>query len=112
MFPLLLANQLGDYIVGTALETMETEKLVEEFEHIIIDDVYSKDVPVEKVAENLQQFMESKGTKINSVVVDVVYTNNETAMQNQQIWINAGSLGEARKKVQVVSPAFKYCGEI
>ncbi|KAF9474652.1 hypothetical protein BDN70DRAFT_884582 [Pholiota conissans] len=102
MFPLLLANQLGDYIIGTALETMETEKLVEEFEHIIIDDVYSKDMPVEKVAENLQQFMESKGTKINSVVVDDVYTKNETAMQNQQIWSNAGSLGEARKKVQVV----------
>jgi hypothetical protein len=32
MFPLLMADKLGDFIVGTAIETIETEKLVSEFE--------------------------------------------------------------------------------
>jgi len=32
MFLLLMADRLGDFIVGTAMETIETEKLISEFE--------------------------------------------------------------------------------
>ncbi|KAF8192923.1 elongation factor-2 kinase [Pholiota molesta] len=103
VFPLLLANQLGDFIVGTALETIETEKLIEEFEQVIIDDVYSNAMPVEKVADNLQQFMQAKGKKINSVVMEDVYVKSEAAMGNQRAWSSASTLAAARGKVQVIA---------
>lgn len=45
MFPLLIANKLGDF-VGTALETIDPEKLNKEFEQEIVKDVYENDTSV------------------------------------------------------------------
>lgn len=60
-------------------------------------------MPVEKVAENLQQFMQAKGKKINSVVMEDVYVKSEAAMDNQRAWGSASTLAGARGKVQAVS---------
>jgi hypothetical protein len=61
MFPLLMADKLGDFIVGTAVETIETEKLISEFEEVIINDVYENDKPVDSVVNNLQEYIQAKG---------------------------------------------------
>jgi hypothetical protein len=70
MFPLLMANKLGDFIVGTALETIDTEKLIEEFEREIVKEVYENDTPVRQVVSNFQEYIQSNGTRMNRVVMD------------------------------------------
>lgn len=103
MFPLLMADKLGDFIVGTALETIETEKLVSQFEQVIVDDVYDRDKPVESVVTNLQEYIKSKGIKVNTVVVEDVYTSSKKAAQNVHAWAMSPTIASARREVQKVS---------
>jgi hypothetical protein len=51
MFLLMMADKLGDDIFGTAIETIETEKL---FENVIVDDVYGAGNSIDKVTNDLQ----------------------------------------------------------
>ena len=103
MFPLLMANKLGDFIVGTAVETIETEKLISEFEQVIVDDVYENDKPVESVVDNLQEYIKAKGIQMNTVVMEDVYADSEVARNNVATWITAKNLGAASSKVAGVS---------
>ncbi|KJA21448.1 hypothetical protein HYPSUDRAFT_88064 [Hypholoma sublateritium FD-334 SS-4] len=103
VFPLLMADKLGDYIVGTAVEAIDTEKLIGEFEKVIVDDVYSNAVPVEKVAENLQQYMKEKGRKINTIAVEDIYVPIAAAETNRMLWGKASKLSDAKGSMQPVS---------
>jgi hypothetical protein len=103
MLPLLMAARLGDFIVGTAVETIETEKLISEFEQVIIDDVYENDKPVESVVDNLQEYIEAKGIQMNTVVMGEVYADNEVARNNVTTWLTAKNLGAASSKVANVN---------
>jgi hypothetical protein len=47
----MMADKLGDDIFGTAIETIETEKL---FENVIVDDVYGAGNSIDKVTNDLQ----------------------------------------------------------
>ena len=103
MFPLLMADKLGDYIVGTAIETIETEKLIGEFEQVILNDVYTNAKPLADVAQNLQAFMQERGVKINTIEVENVYNDTPATRQNVAYWGAAENLSKARKKVVPVS---------
>lgn len=98
-----MADKLGDYIVGSAVETIETEKLIHEFEQVIVDDVYNKDKSVDTVASNLQEYIKSKGIKMNTVVVEDVYNHCPTAMSNVAAWAGSKSVGVARETVKEAS---------
>lgn len=98
-----MADKLGDYIVGTAVEAIDTEKLIGEFEKVIVDDVYTNAVPVEKVAENLQQYMNEKGRKINTIAVEDIYVPYAAAERNRMMWGKASKLSDARGSMQPVS---------
>ncbi|KAF9474650.1 hypothetical protein BDN70DRAFT_815288 [Pholiota conissans] len=102
ILPLLLAAQLGDYIIGTALEAMEIEKLVEQFQQSIYNDVYAKSMPVDKVVENLHEYMKANGTKIDTVIVEEVYSKTDASIQNQEEWMKAPKIAEGRGKVKQV----------
>jgi hypothetical protein len=102
MFPLLMADELGDYIVGTAIETIETEKLIGEFEQVILDDVYTKAVPMDDVAQNLQAFLQQRGVKIKTIEVENVYNETETTRENVAQWRGSQKLDQARGKVSPV----------
>ncbi|KJA21808.1 hypothetical protein HYPSUDRAFT_202713 [Hypholoma sublateritium FD-334 SS-4] len=103
VFPLLMADRLGDYIVGTAVEAIDTEKLIGEFEKVIVNDVYANAVPVERVAENLQQYMNEKGRKINTFAVEDIYVPYAAAERNRMMWERAGKLSDARGSMQPIS---------
>ena len=111
MFPLLMADKLGDFIVGTALETIETEKLVSQFEQVILDDVYDQDKPVDSVITNLQEYIKSKGIKVNTVVVDDVYTSSRKAAENVHTWTMSPTILSARREVQKVRFLIVVCAQ-
>ncbi|KAJ3499131.1 hypothetical protein NLJ89_g10132 [Agrocybe chaxingu] len=104
IFPLTMADKLGDYIVGTAIETIETENLIGEFEKVIVDEVFAKDAPVESVVDNLQEFMKSRGVQINSVTVEGGYAETETFKKKVNIWHNSKTVGAARTEVKSLAP--------
>ncbi|KAH6874231.1 hypothetical protein BKA70DRAFT_1129244, partial [Coprinopsis sp. MPI-PUGE-AT-0042] len=54
MLPLLNASQLGDYIIGSVLETLETEELLAQFQKVILEDVYGQGKTLEEVIERVQ----------------------------------------------------------
>jgi Mg-chelatase subunit ChlD len=103
MFPLLMAEKLGEYIVGTAVETIETEKLIGEFEHIIVNDVYDKDTPIEVVTENLREKMKERGAKINTMNIENVYNDSEESRKNVAMWQVSADIQSARKKTKKLS---------
>lgn len=53
LLPLRMADKLGDYIVGTAIETIETEDLISQFKNVIVDEVYNNEEKVDDVVDNL-----------------------------------------------------------
>lgn len=89
MVPLLNAAQLGDYIVGSALETMETEALINQYENIILEDVYGQGKGVEEVTEKVQEQIDKKKTEINTLNVEDVYEPSEAADRNTKVWMDA-----------------------
>ena len=97
-----MADKLGDYIVGTAIETIETEKLIKEFEHIIIEDVYGAETPIIKVTNNLQETLHQKGSKINTMAIDSVYTDTAESRANTRIWYLSKNIADARQHVSLV----------
>lgn len=102
VLPLMMADKLGDYIVGTVVETVETERLIEEFEKVILDDVYNKSQPMEAVAQNLQQFIADRGVQITTMNVEDIYNRSDVSRQNQSAWTGAATIGSARAQVKPV----------
>jgi hypothetical protein len=99
MFPLLMADKLGDYIVGTAVETIETEKLIAEFEQVIVNDVYTNAKPIDDVAQNLQTFMQERGVKINTIEVGNIYNETAETKKNVANWRAGENLSKAKAKI-------------
>lgn len=108
MFPLLMADRLGDFIVGTAVETIETERLISEFEEVIITDVYENDKPVDSVVNNLQDYIQSKGIQLNTVVMEDVYADSEVASRNVSAWLSAKNIAAASSSIATVSHSSQY----
>jgi len=101
IFSLLMADKLGDYIVGTAVETIETEKLIKEFEDVIVDDVYSADTPIDRVTSGLQEKLNQKGFRINTMAVDNIYNETSVTKANTNIWHSAKNIADARRHVSI-----------
>ena len=98
-----MADKLGDFIVGTALETIETEKLIKEFEQVIVKDVYENNTPVHKVVHDLQGYIQSKGIQMNRVVVGNVYQPSSMAERNVTTWLTSKNVESGRSSVTPVS---------
>lgn len=106
IFSLLMANKLGDYIVGTAVETIETEKLIKEFEKVIVDDVYGAGTPIDKVTSDLQEKLHQKGSKINTMAVDNIYNETPVTKANTNIWYSAKNITDACRLITPVRVLF------
>jgi len=102
IFSLMMADKLGDYIVGTAVETIETEKLIKEFEHIIVDDVYGGATPFYQVTNNLQETLQKKGSQINTMAVDNIYNETAETRANTNIWHSSKNIADARQNLSQV----------
>ncbi|EAU86957.1 elongation factor-2 kinase [Coprinopsis cinerea okayama7 len=103
MVPLVHAEQLGDYIVGSAIETLETEHLIGQFEKVILEDVYGQGKSVEEVMESVQNELNKRNVQLNTLSVEDIYKPSEVAEKNVSTWAQAFSLSTARENVQEVS---------
>jgi hypothetical protein len=67
LVPLLNASQLGDYIIASALETIETEELLAQFQDLILENVYGQGQGIEEVAQQVQQQLQQQ--QVGSCVI-------------------------------------------
>ena len=101
-----MASKLGDYIVGTAVETIETEKIIKEFEDDIVDDVYGAGASIDKVTSDLQEKLDQKGFKINTMAVDNIYNETPVTKSNTNSWYLAKNISDASKHITPVRGLF------
>jgi len=102
MVPLTNASQLGEYIAGSAVETIEMERIISEYEHVILDDVYGQGKPLEEVMQTIQQDMGEKNVQIKTLNVTDIYEPSEAANNNVIIWRGAATLGVAKGRTKRV----------
>lgn len=105
-----MADKLGDYIVGTALETIETENLIGEFEQIIVSEVYDNNNSIEAVTENLQKKMQERGAKVNTMNIENVYNDTEASKANVTMWQAAKNIQSVRGRTHRVSLSYLPVG--
>ncbi|TFK19603.1 hypothetical protein FA15DRAFT_167582 [Coprinopsis marcescibilis] len=100
--PLTNAAQLGNYIVGSAIETLETEDLIGQFEQTILEDVYGQGKSVEEVMDTIQMELDKRKVQVNTLHVEEIYAPSMVADSNTSLWRNAEKLGGARGAVKSV----------
>ena len=100
MVPLLNASKLGDYIVGSAIETIETEALIGEFEQVILEDVYGQGKSIEDVTEEIQKRMDAKNVRVNVLQMEKAYADTEESKTNVKLWTEAVSIDKCRGNIK------------
>jgi len=103
MFPLTMANRLGDYIAGTAVETIETEKLISEYADDIVENVYGQSKPLESVMEDIHEKLKEKKVVMNRMEVENVYKPSPMMENNIKLWKKSEKISEGRGKVSAIS---------
>lgn len=90
--PLQIADRLGDYIVGKAIETIEIEKYISQYNDAVEDKVYTHGGKVDYVVDNLQEYTSKKGIKLNTVAIEDIYAPSEDADNNILAYVAAKNL--------------------
>lgn len=98
MFPLTEAQELGDYVVGTALETISMEKLIRQYQRNIVKSVHSKSKPFTEVVKEIDEKLQRRGAKVQTAYVDDIYTTYAGERQ-KEVWTKASNIAEARKTI-------------
>ena len=100
--PLLNASQLGDYIVGSALETIETEKLIAQYQSTILNGVYGQGKSVDDVMDQVQSELDERKTEMNALNVEDVYVSSAEADANVNAFLQAVNIQSARQFLRPV----------
>ena len=103
-----MADKLGDYIAGTAIETIETERLINEYSKDVVDNVYEQSKPIQQVVEEVHAQMKARGKQMKSLAVENVYTPSSKADSNVSIWKKSQSVLIARGEVEEVGFLFQF----
>jgi len=102
MLPLTMVDKLGDYIAGTAIETVEAEELIKQYQSKIVDNVYGQAKDLDSVVEEMHKALQEKKVQMSSVQTEDAYIATPTATANKATWMSAKKVGVAQAKVSKV----------
>lgn len=102
MFPLTQAEELGAYVVGTALEAISMEKLIRQYQRNIVNSVHSKSKPLTEVVQEIDQKLQKRGAKVQTAHVDDIYTA-DPGERRKEVWAKADNIAEAKRRIGEVS---------
>ena len=103
-FPLVSANDLADYIIGTVLEACDIEAVISKYGPHMVDRIHNQGATVEDVADEMRTKLQSEGVKMNKFTVENIYTNTPESLHNMGVWSGAENLAAGRIMVNSVSP--------
>ena len=102
MLPLTMAHKLGDYIAGTAIETVEAEELIKQYQSKIVDNVYGQAKDLDEVVAEMHKALQEKKVQMSSVQTENAYVSTSAAMTNKAAWMSSKKVGMAKDKVSKV----------
>jgi hypothetical protein len=105
-FPLVSANHLADYIIGTVLEACDIEAAVSKYGLEIADRTHNQGTPVEEIAGLMSAKFEREGVVMNTFNVENIYTDSPESRHNKNVWSSANDLAAGRPLVSSVSPPY------
>ncbi|WWD18808.1 hypothetical protein CI109_103263 [Kwoniella shandongensis] len=98
MLPLTTADLLATTIVGSVLENMDMERLIEEIGSEVAQRIRQKGESIESVEEVAQELHERlllRNEQTKQVHLPEVYVPHENAKKNVSTWMNAAWIGDA-----------------
>jgi hypothetical protein len=104
MLPLLTADLLTHAIVGSVLENLDMERLVNEVGHAVAQRILGNNESVDDVARELHEKLLLRNESTKKVVIESIYKDSEEAKHNVAVFTQAPSLEEARpllKRVRI-----------
>ena len=101
-FPLISANNLADYIIGTVLEACDIEAAVSKYGSDIAERIVNQGATVQDVAGEMRARLEREGVTMQTFTVENIYTDSPESVHNRGVWGNAGDLAAGRKLVKSV----------
>jgi len=102
-FPLVSANHLADYIIGTVLEACDIEAAVSKYGFEIAERIRNQGTTVEEIAGQMSAKFEREGVVMNTFKVENIYTDSPGSGRNRRVWSSANDLAAGRPLVESVS---------
>jgi len=101
-FPLISANNLADYIIGTVLEAFDIEAVISKHGKDIAERIRNQAATVEDVAAEMCAKLQGEGLTTKTFTVENIYTDSAQSLRNKRIWHDAQSLATGRALVSTV----------
>jgi hypothetical protein len=102
MLPLTTADLLTHAIVGSVLENLDMERLVQEVGQAVAQRILGNNESVDDVARELHERLLLRNESTKKVVIESIYKESEEGTHNVNAFMQAGSLHEARPHLKRV----------
>jgi len=103
VLPLTKASRLGDYIVGSAVEAIETEELVRQAAEDIANDFYDKSKPLETLINEVHDKFKTKGVKLQKLGGHDEYNVSSIGKSNINTWKKSAKISDGKGSITSVS---------
>jgi len=102
MLPLTTADLLTHAIVGSVLENLDMERLVQEVGQAVAQRILGNNESVDDVARELHERLLLRNESTKKVVIESIYKESEEGTHNVNAFMHAASLPEARPHLKRV----------
>ncbi|KAK9893886.1 hypothetical protein P389DRAFT_174788 [Cystobasidium minutum MCA 4210] len=103
MLPLTNASLLARVIVGSALEHMDMERLIQEVGAAVAAKIHGINESVDEVARELHERLMLRNENTKQLVIENIYRESAEADHNVQVWLNAPDLASAKPHLKRVT---------
>jgi len=102
MLPLTTANLLSHAIIGSVLENLDMERLINEVGQAVAERILGGNESVDDVARELHEKLLLRNESTKKVVFENIYRDSDEARHNVQVFQTAPNLPAARPLLQKV----------
>ncbi|KAF8313760.1 uncharacterized protein EI90DRAFT_3159632 [Cantharellus anzutake] len=102
MLPLTTANLLSHAIIGSVLENLDMERIIQEVGQAVAHRILGGNESVDDVAKELHEKLLLRNESTQKLVVENIYRETPEAIHNVQVWANAPTIKDARPQLQKV----------
>lgn len=102
MLPLTTANLLSHAIIGSVLENLDMERIIQEVGQAVAERILGGHQSVDDVAKELHEKLLLRNESTQKLVVENIYRESPEATHNTQVWSTAPTIREARPHLQKV----------
>ncbi|KAG8903082.1 hypothetical protein FRB99_003755 [Tulasnella sp. 403] len=102
MVPLTTANLLAHAIIGSVLENLDMQRLIEEVHQEMATRILGNNESIDDVARELQVKLQLRNEKSKRLVIENIYRPSEEASHNVDVWMHAANIASAKSLLKKV----------